>query len=312
MMRAIDTPAPQSAAGAAFDYLVFPFFLVTMYASARLLFAHGVHALFVTPLVVGPFAALAAVLERVRPERQAHVPLDQPLWIEAVHFVFDFELGYGLAMLLCEAFRHVLTTYVSVSLWPASLPFVLEVALGLFLYESLSYWQHRFIHRVPWFFRFHALHHSGARLNLVRAGRFHFVDLGTAAVAAFVPLVALGAPEPVVTTTVVVLSGLGIMQHANIRMRTPPWLDRLLCTPAVHRHHHSIDAGESDGNFANSFMLFDIVFGTYRVPRPDGPAMTGLEDDPVPRDPWRQIFGPFRRRELNVTTRRCEADESAR
>jgi sterol desaturase/sphingolipid hydroxylase (fatty acid hydroxylase superfamily) len=41
--------------------------------------------------------------------------------------------------------------------------------------------------------RFHATHHSAPRLYWLNASRFHFVDIALNNVAAFVPLVALGA-----------------------------------------------------------------------------------------------------------------------
>ena len=54
------------------DYAIFPLFVVLFMAIARLLQLHAVPNLFVTPLIVGPFAALVAWLERARPERPEH------------------------------------------------------------------------------------------------------------------------------------------------------------------------------------------------------------------------------------------------
>jgi sterol desaturase/sphingolipid hydroxylase (fatty acid hydroxylase superfamily) len=38
------------------------------------------------------------------------------------------------------------------------------------------YWAHRLGHELGFFWRFHALHHSPARLCFINTGRFHFVD----------------------------------------------------------------------------------------------------------------------------------------
>ena len=65
--------------------------------------------------------------------------------------------------------------------------------------------------------------------------------------------------------------------------------------PNLHRHHHSRTLRESDGNFSTLLMVMDVVFGTYRKPRADGPAEVGIEDDPVPPGFWNQVFSPFRR-----------------
>ena len=274
-------------------HAVVPFFLVAMLLGARWLQQQGVPSLLVTPLVVGPFAALAAGLERLWPDRAAHRPFDQPLWIEVAHFLFSFEVGYGLALAACALLGRAVHAAVAQPLWPVGLGLWAQVALAVLLQEATSYWQHRLIHRVPGLFRFHALHHSGERLNLVRVTRFHAVDIATASFIAYVPLVVLSAPEDVVTLLAVLLSGLGMIQHANLRARTPAWLDWLMCTPAVHRHHHSRARPESDTNFGTTVMLFDVLFGTYGRPAPCGPAATGNERDPVPRGFWPQVAAPF-------------------
>ena len=141
--------------------------------------------------------------------------------------------------------------------------------------------------------KFHALHHSGARLNLARAGRFHFVDIGFAALLAYVPLALLHAPDAILGWTATVIGALGVVGHANIRMPTPAWLDRWICTPADHRVHHSRDLRESNENFCTSVMIWDRVFGTYELPIMDPVAM-GIDHDPVPAGFWAQVFGPFR------------------
>jgi sterol desaturase/sphingolipid hydroxylase (fatty acid hydroxylase superfamily) len=278
------------------DYAIFPLCGVFFMAVARLLQLHAVPNLLVTPIIVGPFAALVAWLERVRPERPEHKQLDLPLFMEAAHFILNFEVGYGLALGACSLIERGLRTVQPQPSWPSSWPVLLQLFLAVFLYEGLSYWQHRLLHRFPTLWRFHALHHSGARLNLVRAIRFHIVDFATASFTAYLPLVLLGTPEPIITLLAVLVSLLGILQHSNLRMRTPVFMNWLVCTPAIHRHHHSRLPAEGNTNFANTLMIFDLLFGSYGHPDPVGPAASGIEDDTVPRRFWAQCVEPFRGR----------------
>jgi sterol desaturase/sphingolipid hydroxylase (fatty acid hydroxylase superfamily) len=84
-------------------------------------------------------------------------------------------------------------------------------------------------------------------LNVLKATRQHAVDLSLATLAALGPLVVLGAP-PEVTAWVSALSvALGLLQHANVAMVTPAWLDAWVCTPADHMLHHSRDPREGRG-----------------------------------------------------------------
>jgi sterol desaturase/sphingolipid hydroxylase (fatty acid hydroxylase superfamily) len=258
--------------------------------AAQFLLARGLPPLAVTPLVVTVLTATVALLERLRPERSDYLKPDQPLWIEAAHFVFNFELGYGAALLLCELVAHATRTRELLPAWPSHWPMLLQLVVAVLIYEGTSYWQHRLIHHVPALWQFHALHHSGARLNFLRTVRFHALDIGSAAFVAYLPLVLLGTPDRFFTLLGVLLSALGVLQHANIRMRTPIWLDRVVCTPAVHRHHHSGVRRESDTNFGNTVMVFDLLFGTYGRPHCAGPERVGIENHKLPRSFWRQVF----------------------
>jgi sterol desaturase/sphingolipid hydroxylase (fatty acid hydroxylase superfamily) len=277
----------------ALEWSLVPVVVVAGLWATAILLAAGASPFVVTAVVVGVAAAIFAILERLHPERRDWIPFDQPLWIDAAHYILDYHfgifLGYGASYLIAFALRlpHA---------WPSRWPLALQIALAAFISEGVSYWQHRAAHRFAWLWRFHALHHSGARLNLVRAGRFHFVNVSTATFLTFAPLVVLGAPEDIVTA-ISVLSGLnGVLTHSNVRMRTPRWIDWFFCTPAMHRQHHSIDLRESDANFGTTLVLFDWIFGTYRAPAGPAPATTGIADAFPPRGFFAQVIAPFRAR----------------
>ena len=112
---------------------------------------------------------------------------------------------------------------------------------------------------------------------------------------ALAPLVVLGAPAAMLTWVASISGALGVLEHANIRMRTPAWLGFVVCTPALHRHHDSRALQESNRNFGTLVMLFDLLFGTYESPRADGPLAVGVADDRMPRGFWNQVISPFRR-----------------
>jgi sterol desaturase/sphingolipid hydroxylase (fatty acid hydroxylase superfamily) len=277
------------------DWTLWPVLVALPVTLTVLLLDTGVPAKLVMPASLTACALVVALLERLRPERAAHVKLDQSLWIEAAHFFFSFELGYGVAIaaatLAAAGLRRAMPGFPS---WPSGWPMALQVALGVLIFEGTSYWQHRLEHELPVFWRFHALHHSGARLNFIRAVRFHAVDIGTATFVAYLPMMLLGASDRLFTVLGVLLGTLGVLQHTNLRLRTPAWLDALVCTPAVHRHHHSILRVEHDRNYGNTVMLFDWLFGTYARPgRPEGPDVIGIEDDPVPRTFVGQVTAPL-------------------
>ena len=274
------------------DYSIFPFFVVSSLFATWHLLTLGLPNVIVTPIVVAPYLGAVFLLEKIRPERE-FIKRDIPFFIEVAHFIFNFEVGYGLALLACYFLEMFLRTQFD-PFWVTSWPLFFQFVLVVVLYEMISYWQHRLFHSRPRLWLFHALHHSGGHMDFLRAARFHFVDMSTVAFVAFLPLVIIGAPEDMITLLAVFVSILGLLHHANIRQRTFAWLDPIICTPAVHRRHHSIVPEESNANFGNSVMLFDILFSTYAKPDPVGPQVLGDQRDPLPNGFWAQIMQPFR------------------
>src|SRR5688572_29830446 len=83
------------------DHLIVPAILAAVAAATALLLAAGVPTILVSGAVVFGVAAVAAVLERARPERPDYVALDQPLATEVAHYLFNYNLGYALALGAC-------------------------------------------------------------------------------------------------------------------------------------------------------------------------------------------------------------------
>ena len=107
---------------------------------------------------------------------------------DLLHALFGFGLGSALGSAGATwAFRDML------AVWPKTLPAPAEIILGLLVFELGSYAQHRLIHRIPWAFPFHAVHHNPRRLVLLKTTRNHALDIGTATFVSVAPLVILGA-----------------------------------------------------------------------------------------------------------------------
>ena len=141
--------------------------------------------------------------------------------------------------------------------------------LGFFL-------AHLALHRVPWLWAFHKVHHSAEVLVPLTVFRRHPVDIlfeglvsgtvlgvaygGLAYLAGYVPSGYLIAGVNAVFF-VVVLAGFNL-QHANVWLSFGP-LDRLFISPAAHQIHHSRAPEHADRNFGNLLSIWDRVLGTY-------------------------------------------------
>jgi hypothetical protein len=68
----------------------------------------------------------------------------------------------------------------------------------------------------------------------------------------------------------------------------------LVNSPQWHRIHHSAMPEHRDKNFASLLPLWDILFGTAWIPKPDEYPVTGF-DPPVRVGVIDSIIWPFRR-----------------
>ncbi len=158
--------------------------------------------------------------------------------------------------------------------------------------DFLGYWQHRLFHQAR-LWPFHAVHHSSTELDWLSSVRLHPVnDIGSKLIQA-VPLVALGFNLTTVALYAPVTTFYAILVHANVRWDFGPFR-AVFASPAFHRWHHTKADEGLDKNFAGAFPVWDILFGTYYMPRRQ-PAVFGI-DDPMPTGFVGQMIQPFRRR----------------
>ncbi len=189
----------------------------------------------------------------------------------------------------------LLSIWFGSPLWPTAWPLAAQLVLALVVVEFFQYWTHRFEHEWDWLWRIHATHHSVPRLYWLNALRFHFLDTGLINLGFIAPLVALGAPAPVFTLWIIASSVHGICQHANMQIRCGP-LNWIFSMAELHRWHHSRLVRESNTNYGQNIILWDIVFGTRFLPSdrkpPEDIGIANLSAFPMTW--WAQLLSPLR------------------
>jgi len=150
--------------------------------------------------------------------------------------------------------------------------------------DFVRYWVHHAAHRVPWLWTFHRVHHSAEYLDASAGLRMHVVDFF---ILSAIPITLFGVIMDTANfSSWVVPSALGVgivfdaFQHANLAMdMTKPWnkaWNLLLNNPHFHSWHHTRDGVLCDGNYSNTIIVWDRLFGT-EVTQPVPPEKYGLE-----------------------------------
>jgi alkylglycerol monooxygenase len=152
--------------------------------------------------------------------------------------------------------------------------------------DFIYYWWHRLSHEVNFMWAAHVVHHSSEEYNLTVALR-QSVFTGLTGWPMYLTLAFAGVP-PLVYVAVHSLNTLyQFWIHTQLVGNLGP-LEKVINTPALHRVHHAINPRYLDKNYGGTFMIWDILFGTYE-PETE-PCVYGIVKPLASFDPlWTQI-----------------------
>jgi sterol desaturase/sphingolipid hydroxylase (fatty acid hydroxylase superfamily) len=159
------------------------------------------------------------------------------------------------------------------------LPILVQLILVLVVKDFLDWCVHNLLHRIPWLWDFHKVHHSIEELDSIGSFRFHWIELVFSALV-YLPFILLGINERVLLANAVFGTLIGHLNHSNLRLDWGP-LKYVLSSPRFHAWHHDrIHRGEKGGNFGVVLCIWDRIFGTVDLSSDDEqPDALGFEGD---------------------------------
>ena len=119
------------------------------------------------------------------------------------------------------------------------------------------------MHKVPWFWHFHRLHHSATEFNVITGIRISIAETFFNDIVILILLsLIFGLPSPkIVLLVMFVYAIIDLLQHSDL-----PWdygiVGYVIASPRYHRMHHSTHAEDLDTNYGNIFSFWDYWFGT--------------------------------------------------
>ena len=181
-----------------------------------------------------------------------------------------------------------------------SWPGWLEGLLAILFLDLAIYLQHVLSHALPVFWRLHQVHHADLELDVSSGLRFHPLEILVSLLYKVLLVAAIGAPAWAVLLFEALLNGAALFTHANIHL--PERLDQrlrwLICTPDMHRVHHSTQREETDSNFGFFLSIWDRLGGTLRAAPAAGHTAVQLglpyQRDPAELTLWGLLRLPFK------------------
>lgn len=217
-------------------------------------------------------------------------------WInDAIYFVFIQSLLSKALVWLTVVFLMAFlanNNLILTTIWPQNLPIAVQVILVILISDFLRYWLHRLSHTIPFLWRFHAVHHSVDKLYWLNTSRFHPIEKALQFSLDVLPFMLIGVSQEVIALHFVLYAVNGSFQHCNIIIKYG-WLNYVVSSGDLHRWHHSREIDESNNNYGNNVIIWDLIFGSFFLPKDRVVEELGLKNKEYPSDFLNQMKTPF-------------------
>jgi len=150
------------------------------------------------------------------------------------------------------------------------MPFWMAALIASIMFDAWLYVWHRLNHVIPFFWRFHQVHHSDLEMDFSTALRFHPGEILLSSIVNIAVFAILGLSIEHLVIYKIVFNINVLWHHSNVAL-SEKW-DRLLrlvlVSPNMHRVHHSMRVKETNSNYSSVLSIWDRLFGSYRFSDP--------------------------------------------
>jgi len=216
------------------------------------------------------------VLEVTRPWRKGQPKFRKDFWLDAFYMFFNFFLFsliiYHAASELVVNWFQALLKFVGVTnlvaLEVGGWPVWLQLFI-LFVVRDFIHWNvHRLLHRVPWLWEFHKVHHSVEQMGFAAHLRYHWMENIVYRVIEYIPLalIGFGISDFIIVHVFTII--VGHFNHSNLRLPLGP-LKYIFNNPQMHIWHHARHLPKEHRygmNYGLSLSIWDYIFSTAYVP----------------------------------------------
>ena len=248
---------------------------------------------------------LVFALEIIIPWRKKQPIFRKGFWLDAFYMIFNFFLfsliGYNaLSNVGVELFNDFLGLFGIdnlVAIEVQDFPVWAQLLIMFIIADFIQWNVHRMLHRVPWLWKFHQVHHSVKEMGFAAQFRFHFVETLVYKSAQYIPLAMIGFGIEQFFVVHMFSVFIGHLNHANLDWGYGP-LGYVLNNPRMHIWHHAkaLPPEHKYGmNFGLSLSIWDYLFGTAYVPKSGKNIEIGFDgDERFPHDFTGQLTYPFK------------------
>ena len=228
-------------------------------------------------------------VECLRPWRRDQARFRKDFWLDAFYmffnfFLFSLVLYNAMSDVAVHLFNDLLGRFgienlvaFEVGSWP-----VWVQLLTLFLVRDFVQWNiHRLLHRVPFLWEFHKVHHSVEEMGFAAHLRYHWMENVVYRSLEYLPLAMIGFGIDDFFIVHIFTLSVGHFNHSNFRLPLGP-LKYVFNNPHMHIWHHAKhlpDEHPHGMNFGLTLSVWDYLFGTACIPEDGRDVELGFPGD---------------------------------
>jgi len=256
---------------------------------------------------------IAWTLEIVFPWRKRQHIIRRDFWLDGFYMFFNFFL-FSLIIYnaLSDVFVQLFTDLLGlvgvnnlVAVEVDMLPRWAQLITLFIVRDFIQFNVHRLLHRVPFLWQFHKVHHSVLEMGFAAHLRFHWMENIVYRTIEYIPLAMIGFGIDDFFIVHIATLSIGHFNHSNINIRLGI-LKYIFNNPRMHIWHH-VHADQWPKNlkyginYGLSLSLWDYLFKTAYIPHEGKNIDLGFVDvEDYPQGFFGQMliaFRPNRRRE---------------
>ncbi|MEO9485543.1 MAG: sterol desaturase family protein [Ekhidna sp.] len=162
-----------------------------------------------------------------------------------------------------------------------SWPMWAHLVLGFFVRDFVQWWTHRLLHRVPFLWEFHKVHHSVKEMGFAAHLRFHWMETVVYRTIEYLPLALIGIGLRDFFIIHIFTLAVGHFNHSNFQLNLGP-LKYIFNNPQMHIWHHAKVLPENRAygvNFGLTLSIWDYLFKTNYIPKSGRDIALGFPGD---------------------------------
>ncbi len=244
------------------------------------------------------------LLELVFPWRKNQPKIRTDFWVDAFYMFFNFFI-FNLVVFI--AFSNLTTDFVKDVLEMElskisiinlkSYPETVQLVIFFIATDFIQWFTHVLLHRFPFLWKFHKVHHSVEEMGFAAHLRYHWMENVFYTPMKYIMVMLIGGFDPkqafIVYYAAIVI---GHINHANINISYGP-LKYLFNNPKMHIWHHAYELPKDYSygvNFGISLSIWDYIFRTNYIPYSGRDIKLGFEKiEEFPKTFFKQLLYGF-------------------